>query len=586
MFRIVQNFSFFTTESHLRIPMFPHFLQRIISFGVEEKTEQSIVNRIKRINLFYLFLFVMLLMSILWSIIAMTPTLIILNSLMMLVCAAIFFLIPAARKPNISSMLSLVLTGLIFLTGYLFELGISAGLIMAFYLLFPLAAVSVNGKYGIIVPISLGILTLVVNSLPGLEGAIHLDIYNALVFFSSYGVVIIIAIFIERSNQELLASLKDSRKKAESEVVQKDEFMSRLSHKLRTSLSNITLINNLVHDISLTSEQKELMETLKASTNNLIEDVNHIVEIASPGIIDYKRSIISFDLTRVLEEAVGILKSGASYQELIQITREDQIRHYLIGDPSLVRSLVVNIIKGISIYKHNQTPIELKISALRESPSQIRLEFSFAVESDLGEDLVAYVDLLNRSDTPQVSNLANASNLLRESESRLRAGYDGKQAAILFFQDFAKDATRTVIEPVPSEEMDKEAGRGIQLKDARILLVEDNEINQKIVLLSLSKQVYQIDVARNGKEALEMFGLKQYDLILMDIMMPVMDGIMATKKIREIESTGDSHIPIIAITANALAGDRENCLAAGVDDYIAKPFQAEMLVRMMKNLLA
>ena len=81
--------------------------------------------------------------------------------------------------------------------------------------------------------------------------------------------------------------------------------------------------------------------------------------------------------------------------------------------------------------------------------------------------------------------------------------------------------------------------KGSALKNAKILLVEDNEINQKIVLLSLNKQVNQIDVAGNGKEALEMFGLKKYDLILMDIMMPVMDGIVATKKIREIESTGE-----------------------------------------------
>ena len=108
----------------------------------------------------------------------------------------------------------------------------------------------------------------------------------------------------------------------------------------------------------------------------------------------------------------------------------------------------------------------------------------------------------------------------------------------------------------------------------------------KIIYLSLNRLVSHIDVAKNGKEALEMFAVKQYDLILMDIQMPVMDGIVATKKIREIESTSDQRVPIIAITANALAGDRNNCLAAGVDDYISKPFQVEVLVRMMNNLLA
>ena len=111
--------------------------------------------------------------------------------------------------------------------------------------------------------------------------------------------------------------------------------------------------------------------------------------------------------------------------------------------------------------------------------------------------------------------------------------------------------------------------------------------NQTIELTDFFRKVVrQIDVATNGKEALELFGTKQYDLILMDIMMPVMDGIMATKKIREIEATGERHIPIIAVTANALAGDRENCLAAGVDDYIAKPFTAELMINKMKNLLA
>lgn len=566
--------------------MFSQFLQRIISFGVKEKMDQDLVNRIRRINLFFIILFIMLLLSILWSSVTVKPVLIALNSIMLLAVAAIYVLVPAGKNPNLNSLLALILTAVIFFTGYHFDLGISGGLIIAFYLLFPLAAISLNNRYGIFVSIGLGVVTLVFNSLSLFESGVHLDIYNALVFFSAYTLVIIIAFFIERSNRELLATLSDSRRMAESEIVQKDEFISKLSHKLRTSLSNITLINNLVRDISLTSEQKELMETLKASTNNLIEDVNHIVEIASPGILDYKKSIISFDITRVLEEAVGILKSDTAFHEKVNIVRSDQIAYYLIGDPSLLRSLVVNIIKGLSIYKNNDKPVELHISNLRESPSQIRIELKFRVETDLGTDLVKYVNSLKHTTSHQVSNLANAHNLLTESESELTAITVGELASISFFQDFAKDTTRSVVEPARREAVKKPDKKKIALKDAKVLLVEDNEINQKIVLLSLNKQVSQIDVAKHGKEALEMFGLKQYDLILMDIMMPVMDGIVATKKIREIESTGNSHIPIIAITANALAGDRENCLAAGVDDYIAKPFQAEVLIKKMKSLLA
>jgi CheY-like chemotaxis protein len=125
----------------------------------------------------------------------------------------------------------------------------------------------------------------------------------------------------------------------------------------------------------------------------------------------------------------------------------------------------------------------------------------------------------------------------------------------------------------------------VELNNANILLVEDNAINQKIIILSLKNHVKNIDIANNGKDALDKFGITKYDLILMDIQMPVINGIAATKKIRELEATTNTQTPIIAITANALSGDKEACLAAGMNDYISKPFQVEVLVNKMKMLL-
>ena len=548
--------------------------------------DQSQILRIRRINLFYMILTLLLIVSVIWALLA-GKNLVLFTELGFLAAAvAIFLLVPPGRKPDLNSMLGLLLVGVLFLSGFWFDFGINASLILAFILIFPLAAVSINGKNGIYVPVGLGAATLIINSAPGLEAFIHLELFDALVFFIAYALIIILALFIEQSNRQFLTNLQDSRSQFQNQVVQKDEFITKLSHKLRTSLSNITLINTLVHDSRLTLEQKELVETLKASTNNLIEDVNNIVEIASPGIIDYKKSIISFDLSRVLEEAIGIIQSGSSGREEVTVDRSDHITHYLIGDPSLLRSLVVNIIKGLGIYKHSSQPVQMKVENLKESPSQVRLAFHFDIESELGEDLVSYVEVLRRGGPRQASNLANAWNLIQESETELSAHSTNRNVSLSFFLDFTKDPTRSVLLKEEVQLKEKEERKAVALKDAKILLVEDNEINQKIVLLSLSKIVSHIDVAANGKEALEMFGLKQYDLILMDIMMPVMDGITATKKIREIESTIDSHVPIITITANALAGDRDNCLAAGADDYIAKPFQAEVLIKKMKNLLA
>jgi CheY-like chemotaxis protein len=123
------------------------------------------------------------------------------------------------------------------------------------------------------------------------------------------------------------------------------------------------------------------------------------------------------------------------------------------------------------------------------------------------------------------------------------------------------------------------------LKDLKILLVEDNLINQKITLLTLKPLVYSIDTASNGKEALDRFGTNNFDLILMDIQMPVMSGLVAAEKIRALESATNSHVPIIAITANAMIGDKEKCLSAGIDDYISKPFQPAALIDKIKKII-
>jgi CheY-like chemotaxis protein/signal transduction histidine kinase len=567
--------------------MFLRFLQNIISYRVDETMDQVVVNRVRRINIYYLILITMLALSILYSYITGNSSLNLIYVISLVLALLAFLFTPLKHRSKLGGMFALILTALILLYAHLVNLGLSSILILAFYLVFPLIAVSVNGRQGIYVPIVLGIATLVLNSIPQLETSIQLDLYNALLFFTTYVLVLAVSIYLERTNRTLYTGLKNSMSQVEDKMLEKDEFISKLSHKLRTSLSNIALINSLVHDESLSYEQKELMETLKASTNLLIKDVNNIVEIASPGIVDYKRSITSFDLSSVLDESLAILKSGGSAIEDISISRLDKLNNFIIGDPGLVRSLIVNIFYGVNDYRTDTDPVMIQIRSLKESPGNVRLEFAFKISTTQSVALIDHVRSLQQGNARTGSNLTNAFNLLLDSDSTLSAVPENKGVSLIFFQDFTKDPTKITAHEAGSGKVTRKPGKpGIALKDAKILLVEDNVINQKIVLLSLNKLVNRIDVASNGKQALEMFGLKQYDLILMDIMMPIMDGIMATQKIREIESTGDRHVPIVAVTANALAGDRENCLAAGVDDYIAKPFTTEMLIRKMRNWLA
>jgi len=117
-----------------------------------------------------------------------------------------------------------------------------------------------------------------------------------------------------------------------------------------------------------------------------------------------------------------------------------------------------------------------------------------------------------------------------------------------------------------------------------VLLVEDNVLNQKLIFLNLAKYGFKIDVANNGQEALDKLKSQSYDLVLMDLMMPVMDGLEATLRIRENEKSGHQHIPIIGLTANTYDADREKCLAHGMDEYMAKPFDLEEFYSNIKLL--
>jgi CheY-like chemotaxis protein len=152
------------------------------------------------------------------------------------------------------------------------------------------------------------------------------------------------------------------------------------------------------------------------------------------------------------------------------------------------------------------------------------------------------------------------------------------------FLNVSPEVRKQIASPKIEELKLKEKTRK-ELKDLNILLVEDNIINQKITLLTLKPLVNSIDAATNGKEALDKFGTSNYDLILMDIQMPVMSGLVAAEKIRTLEASTNAHVPIIAITANAMLGDKERCLSAGMDDYISKPFQPAALIEKIKRFI-
>lgn len=562
------------------------FIHRILSFGISEDTDATSINRIKAINAYYIILIPVLILSIVVTLILANKTLLLINIGSLGIFLFFYLVFPPYKQLKTSGFLAMMTTGLMMLATYIFVPTISTDIMLAFFLLFPIGSTTIQAHKSLWLSISLGILILILNFLPLVETFTPLDPLNLSIFMLIYTGMILVSFIVERSQRKLLEKKVHTAEYYESEIRQKDEFISKLSHKLRTSLSNITLINNLVHDSRMSSAQKELLDTLKTSTFDLINDVNELVEIATPGIIDFKQSILSFSLSNALDGTINILNSDESFSGQVSLEGVESLDYHVIGDPSLLRSILINLIKGIADYKLIGEKMTLAVMIDYESQNLYRLRFSlkFNVEDQTGLRLL--LNNIHKKSEQRISKLLNTNHLLALTASSLEYSFEGSEPQVFFFQELSKDLTKKV-EAAVETGIDEAPGKDIKktLEDATLLLVEDNNINQKIVLLSLNKLVKRIDVASNGKEALDMFGTKSYDMILMDIQMPVMDGITATKKIREIESTSEERIPIIAITANALAGDRDNCLAAGVDDYVSKPFQVDEVVKKITALL-
>ena len=377
----------------------------------------------------------------------------------------------------------------------------------------------------------------------------------------------------------------------------KDDFISKLSHQIRTPLNNVMVLSNILIKSDLDGNQKDLLDTILASTNNLLNVVSGIGKVTGIDYSPEKEQIVSFDLYSTINNTIKLFNEQNRGDIDISLTVSTTIKSGLMGDPVRIKQIFLNLIDNI-IKKKSRKRISIEISVMNFKDFDDSVELLAEIKANtlidfplkpqlLSQGKNAERGQLNSLDSLDFIDISIAKKLIEDSGGRISisSGVDHTVFSFpLFFKKNRKEkhddssAKKSVSFSIKPE-------KKVPLQDANILLVEDNLINQKIVILSLKKLVNNIDVAFNGKEALDRFGNARYDIILMDIQMPVMDGIVATRKIREIEESGPGHVPIIAITANALAGDRETCLAAGMDDYISKPFQIEVLIQKMRELL-
>ncbi|MBR7068266.1 MAG: response regulator [Bacteroidales bacterium] len=369
------------------------------------------------------------------------------------------------------------------------------------------------------------------------------------------------------------------------------QVLSKFSHDIRVPLNNILMVSDM---IAASASDGDLIDHIRASVKNLEEVLDSMDSLALSGNTSQPKEKLVFELDKILDDLLVLLKLqmpelACSYHI------EPNLPPKFEGSPIDIKQIALNIAESFAQHKIG-SKASLAIT-VRNGEELSGLHFDFRCSTPVRVPLqpgIASPDTTSsRSALITGLGLSFSELLVQKHGGVLRIDM-GKENVVLSF-DYSIAGSRYGASSISTNGVNsgsaaprkKNVGpkTTVELSKAQVLLVEDNQINQKIVMLSLDKIVKGIDVANNGREALDKFATNKYDIILMDIQMPVMNGFVAAQKIREMEANVDTHIPIIAITANALMGDREECLKAGMDDYISKPFQVEEVVEKMERLL-
>jgi CheY-like chemotaxis protein len=356
----------------------------------------------------------------------------------------------------------------------------------------------------------------------------------------------------------------------------KDEVLNEFSHKIREPLNTLVIVSNMLIESEMNSEHKELLETLVASTNNMVTTVNELTMHSSANLVYEQRKSINFNLMSTISSTIDLFSHREKSNMKFYLVKDHPGDFEFHGDPINIKQLFLHLFSTIENYTSGK-PTEISITVDKQKGTAIESLISLVVEVD---QEIILIDETSRE--PSLTARLITSN--KGSYKQKATGGHSKLNIVLPFTNVLSES-KPVSASSKIEELIRKEKTKKEMKDLRVLLVEDNIINQKVTILTLKSLVKSIDTATNGKEALDKFGTSNYDLILMDIQMPFMTGLMAAEKIRALESTSHSHVPIIAITANAMIGDKEKCIAAGIDDYISKPFQPSALVGMIKKII-
>jgi signal transduction histidine kinase len=402
---------------------------------------------------------------------------------------------------------------------------------------------------------------------------------------------------LSTANEQLMVATEKTQKMADAVLVAskaKGEFLANMSHEIRTPMNGVLGMINLLVETELTPEQREFAGTIKLSADSLLSIINDILDFSKIEAGKMTVEKVAFDLEETVKNAVGLLLPRAQTNGVaLNYAIDAGVPNHIVGDPSRLRQILLNLVSNAVKFTKEGT-IFLEVAQAGGTEEEIRLQFSvrdtgMGMSEEVQRVLFQSFTQADASTTRRFGGTGLGLAISRKLVELMGGSISvtstvGKGSTFRFDLPFPRP--RPLELPPHGPAAQPEISRGVPapasaavLGGMRILLAEDNKINQMVATKQLKRLgCAQVDIVENGLEAVKARQQGNYDLILMDCQMPEMDGYQATQQIREWERSQNlSHTRIIAMTANAMQGDRELCLAAGMDDYLSKPISEKEL---------